>query len=56
MEICFLALAPAKKCGARIAEGCDLLVTNSRYHADWLEREPVRQSAAPSSFCLSSRL
>ena len=31
----------------RIAEGCDLLVTSSRYHADWLEREPVRQSAAP---------
>ena len=30
-----------------IAEECDLLVTNSRYHADWLEREPVRQSAAP---------
>jgi hypothetical protein len=31
----------------RIAEGCDLLVTSSRYHADWLEREPMRQSAAP---------
>ena len=31
----------------RIAEECDLLVTNSRYHADWLEREPMRQSAAP---------
>ncbi len=31
----------------RIAGECDLLVTSSRYHADWLEREPVRRSTMP---------
>jgi hypothetical protein len=31
----------------RIAEECDLLVTNTRFHADWLEREPVKRSAIP---------
>ena len=30
-----------------IAEGCDLLVTSSRYHADWLEREPVKGNGCP---------
>jgi glycosyltransferase involved in cell wall biosynthesis len=31
----------------RIAEDCDLLVTNMDYHAKWLEREPVKRSAIP---------
>ncbi len=29
----------------RIAADCDLLVTNTRFHAAWLERRPVRRSA-----------
>jgi hypothetical protein len=31
----------------RIAEDCDLLVTNSEHHAGWLERETVRRSSFP---------
>ncbi len=31
----------------RIAGGCDLLVTSSRYHANWLERQIARRSASP---------
>ena len=31
----------------RIAGGCDLLVTSTRYHANWLERQIARHSASP---------
>lgn len=34
----------------RIAVGCDLLVTNMRLHADWLERETVKRSAIPVQY------
>lgn len=36
-----------RKAVRRIAEGCDLLATNSRYHADWLEQETIRRSTVP---------
>jgi hypothetical protein len=36
-----------KRVVRRIAEACDLLLTNTRFHADWLERETVRQTASP---------
>ncbi len=31
----------------KIAEGCDLLITNTERHAGWLERESVRRSKFP---------
>ena len=34
----------------RIAEACDLLVTNTRKYVDWLHRETVRQSASPIQY------
>lgn len=36
-----------RKAVCRIAGECDLLVTSTRHHADWLEREPVRRTATP---------
>jgi hypothetical protein len=36
-----------EKAVRRIAEECDLLVTNTRHHANWLEREPVIRSKDP---------
>lgn len=35
-----------KRAVRRIAETCDLLVTNSRSYSDWLDRETARQSAS----------
>ena len=37
--------ARQKRAVRRIAEESELLVTNMRFHADWLERGPVRRSA-----------
>jgi hypothetical protein len=36
-----------KRAVRRIAEACDLLVTNTRSYVDWLTRETVPQSASP---------
>jgi hypothetical protein len=36
-----------KRAVRRIAEACDLLVTNSRSYVEWLTRETVPQSATP---------
>jgi hypothetical protein len=36
-----------QKAVRRIAELCDLVVTNTSYHANWLERETTRRSSAP---------
>ena len=36
-----------RKAVRNIAEECDLLVTNTEHHAEWLEREPVKQTATP---------
>jgi hypothetical protein len=36
-----------KRAVRRIAEACDLLVTNTRSYVDWLHRETVPQSASP---------
>jgi hypothetical protein len=36
-----------KRAVRRIAETCDLLVTNNRSYVDWLTRETVPQSASP---------
>jgi hypothetical protein len=34
----------------RIAEACDLLVTNTRSYVDWLQRETMPQSASPIQY------
>ena len=39
-----------KRAVRRIAEACDLLVTNSRSYMDWLHRETVRQTASPIQY------
>lgn len=36
-----------KKAAYGIAESCDLLVTNTSYHANWLTRETTKRSGAP---------
>jgi hypothetical protein len=36
-----------RKAICRIADICDLLLTNTRYHADWLEQKSLRKSNAP---------
>ena len=39
-----------KRAVRRIAEACDLLVTNTRRYVDWLNREIVRPSASPIQY------
>jgi len=39
-----------KRAVRRIAEACDLLVTNTRNYVDWLNRETVWQSASPIQY------
>jgi hypothetical protein len=39
-----------KRAVRRIAEVCDLLVTNTRSYVDWLHRETVRRSASPIQY------
>jgi hypothetical protein len=39
-----------KRVVCRIAEVCDLPITNARRSVDWLERETVRQSASPIQY------
>jgi hypothetical protein len=39
-----------KRALRRIAEACDLLVTNTRSYVDWLHRETVRPSASPIQY------
>ena len=43
--------SPRQKSAVRkIAEACDLLVTNTRKYVDWLHRETVPQSASPIQY------
>ena len=39
-----------KKAVRRIAEACDLLVTNTRNYVDWLRRETVPQTSSPIQY------
>jgi hypothetical protein len=39
-----------KRAVRRIAEACDLLVTNARSYVDWLTRETTRQTASPIQY------
>ena len=39
-----------KRAVRRIAEACDLLVTNTRNYVDWLNRETIRQTASPIQY------
>src|SRR5208337_2740420 len=39
-----------KRAVRRIAEACDLLVTNTRSYVDWLHRETTPQSASPIQY------
>jgi hypothetical protein len=39
-----------KRAVRRVAEACDLLVTNTRKYVDWLTRETVRKSASPIQY------
>jgi hypothetical protein len=39
-----------KRAVRRIAEACDLLITNTRSYLDWLHRETARSSASPIQY------
>jgi hypothetical protein len=39
-----------KRAVRKIAEACDLLVTNTRKYVDWLNRETLRQTASPIQY------